>query len=235
MPRARRAALVGHLAVGELATPPASGAGDRRFDSCQPDSSRRRPSRKGRDMEEEAVEPLLSFVYILPNEWGRSSESRVLACQARGRRFESGRPRPESRLEAAKPPREVPTRGDRGVVGSIRGCDPRGAGSSPAGHPFARALSTRRAHPAVIRAPRAVVVRLHPPAPRRTETRRGLARGRSSGGGAPRLHRGGAGSIPAVSTRQGLRSVNGSTRPLYGRGAGSTPAGGSWVDQEPMV
>src|SRR5207244_2438636 len=25
------------LAVGELATPPASGAGDRRFDSCQPD------------------------------------------------------------------------------------------------------------------------------------------------------------------------------------------------------
>jgi hypothetical protein len=26
-----------HLAVGELATPPASGAGDRRFDSCQPD------------------------------------------------------------------------------------------------------------------------------------------------------------------------------------------------------
>src|SRR5262249_34989403 len=26
-----------HLAVGEQATPPASGAGDRRFDSCQPD------------------------------------------------------------------------------------------------------------------------------------------------------------------------------------------------------
>jgi hypothetical protein len=29
--------LVRLLAVGELATPPASGAGDRRFDSCQPD------------------------------------------------------------------------------------------------------------------------------------------------------------------------------------------------------
>src|SRR5207249_8821557 len=28
-----------HLAVGELATPPASGAGDRRFDSCQPDKA----------------------------------------------------------------------------------------------------------------------------------------------------------------------------------------------------
>ena len=53
VPRARAAgALVGHLAVGELATPPASGAGDRRFDSCQPDSSRRRRSRKGRDMKE---------------------------------------------------------------------------------------------------------------------------------------------------------------------------------------
>ncbi len=35
-------------------TPPASGAGDRRFDSCRPDSgsSRRRRSRTGRDMEE---------------------------------------------------------------------------------------------------------------------------------------------------------------------------------------
>jgi hypothetical protein len=31
--------LVSLLAVGELATPPALGAGDRRFDSCQPDMS----------------------------------------------------------------------------------------------------------------------------------------------------------------------------------------------------
>jgi hypothetical protein len=54
--------------------------------------------------------------------------------------------------------------------------------------------------------------------------------GRGSGGGAPRLHRGGAGSTPAVSTSR-LRSVNGSTRPLYGRGAGSIPAGGSLVER----
>jgi hypothetical protein len=38
----------------------------------------------------------------------------------------------------------------------------------------------------------------------------------------------GVGSIPTVSTSC-LRSVNGSTRPLYGRGAGSTPAGGSSI------
>jgi hypothetical protein len=31
---------VRHLAVGELATPPALGAGDRRFESCQPDLAR---------------------------------------------------------------------------------------------------------------------------------------------------------------------------------------------------
>jgi hypothetical protein len=84
--------------------------------------------------------------------------------------------------------------------------------------------------------------------------------GRSSDGRVPRLHRGGAGSTPAVSadhsplwgrsmrfgdcTRPGLMRYGGktrvripsgsifasvvstaSTRPLYGRGAGSTPAG----------
>ena len=49
--------------------------------------------------------------------------------------------------------------------------------------------------------------------------------GRSSGGRAPRLHRGGAGSTPAVSTFASVVSAA-STRPLYGRGAGSTPAGG---------
>ena len=52
--------------------------------------------------------------------------------------------------------------------------------------------------------------------------------GRSSGGRAPRLHRGGAGSTPAVSTRASVVSTA-STRPLYGRGAGSIPAGGSFL------
>jgi hypothetical protein len=50
--------------------------------------------------------------------------------------------------------------------------------------------------------------------------------GCSSRGRAPRLHRGGAGSTPAVSTRAFVVSTA-STRPLYGRGAGSTPAEGS--------
>jgi hypothetical protein len=42
---------------------------------------------------------------------------------------------------------------------------------------------------------------------------------------APRLHRGGAGSSPAVSIVASVVSTA-STRPLYGRGVGSTPAGG---------
>ena len=40
------------------------------------------------------------------------------------------------------------------------------------------------------------------------------------------MHRGGAGSTPAVSTLASVVSTA-STRPLYGRGAGSNPAGGS--------
>jgi hypothetical protein len=55
---------------------------------------------------------------------GVAQTARALACQARGRRFEPGRPRC-----------------GRGVAASIRGRDPRGAGSSPAGHPFPRTLS----------------------------------------------------------------------------------------------
>lgn len=46
-------------------------------------------------------------------------------------------------------------------------------------------------------------------------------------GRTPRLHRGGAGSNPAVSTRSASVVSTASTRPLYGRGVGSTPAGGS--------
>ena len=80
---------------------------------------------------------------------GVAQTRRALACQARVRRFESGRPRswwPWCR-------------------GSIRECETRGAGSSPAGHPFdLRTLSTGELPPAVNRVPRAVVVRLHPSA-----------------------------------------------------------------------
>jgi hypothetical protein len=51
--------------------------------------------------------------------------------------------------------------------------------------------------------------------------------GRSSGGRAPRLQRGDVGSTPTVSISVNASVVStASTRPLYGRGAGSTPAGG---------
>src|SRR6478672_5653452 len=51
---------------------------------------------------------------------GRSSGARALACQAIGRRFESGRPRSWWLW----------------CNGSIRGRDPRGTGSNPVGRPF---------------------------------------------------------------------------------------------------
>ena len=103
--------------------------------------------------------------------------------------------------------------------GSIRGRDPRGTGSNPVGRPCMWTLSTWRA-------PRAVT-----PLPLRcggsNPPVRTLTRGRRSIGRAPRLHRGRCGFeshrlhlfASVVSTA--------STRPLYGRGAGSTPAGGS--------
>ena len=53
-----------------------------------------------------------------------------------------------------------------------------------------------------------------------------LLRGRSSGGRAPRLQRGNVGSTPTVSINASVVSTA-STRPLYGRGVGSIPAGGS--------
>lgn len=57
---------------------------------------------------------------------GVAQQSRALACQARGRRFESGRPR---------------FRGGRGVDGSIRGCEPRWRRFEPGRPPLVRTLS----------------------------------------------------------------------------------------------
>jgi hypothetical protein len=95
---------------------------------------------------------------------------------------------------------------------------PAGAGSSPAGHPSLADAEHWRAQRAVTPPPRAVVVRLHPSAPRFLGT--------TLCGEHPRLHRGHSGFD---SRRLHLASVvsTASTRPLYGRGAGSTPAGGS--------
>ena len=79
---------------------------------------------------------------------GRSSGARALACQAIGRRFESGRPRSWWLW----------------CNGSIRGRDPRGTGSIPVGRPFHADAEHRRAQRAVTPSPPAVVVRLHPSA-----------------------------------------------------------------------
>jgi hypothetical protein len=100
--------------------------------------------------------------------------------------------------------------------GSIRDCDSRGAGSNPAGHP-----------PCGRRAPASSAGR-NPVASRcggSTPPVRTF-RGCSSTGRAPRLQRG---RCRFDSDRLHLASVvsTASTRPLYGRGAGSTPAGGS--------
>ena len=121
--------------------------------------------------------------------------SRALACQARGRRFESGRPR---------------FRGGRGVDGSTRGCDPRWRRFEPGRPPSTRAdAEQRRAQQAVTLSPRAVVVRLHPSAPRLSDK-----------GDVAQLderlacNEEDVGSTPTVSTHSGLRSVNGKHAPF---------------------
>ena len=135
---------------------------------------------------------------------GVAQPSRALACQARGRRFESGRPRfswwPWCN-------------------GSTRGCEPRGAGSNPVGHLVRADAEHRVSSPRCKRG----ASRCGGSTPSvRTQFDQGdealvestsLAT-RRSGFDSRRLHR-----ASVVSTA--------STRPLYGRGAGSTPAGGS--------
>lgn len=70
-------------------TPPASGAGERRFESCQPDLAR---WRSGRPHEPHELEIAGSNPARAPY-GGVAQLRRALARQARGRRFESGRPR----------------------------------------------------------------------------------------------------------------------------------------------
>ncbi len=68
-----------------------------------------------------------------------SRRSQVRFLPARLARWRSGCPREPHELETAgsNPARAPSPVCGRGVVDSIRGCDPRGAGSSPAGHPLA--------------------------------------------------------------------------------------------------
>jgi hypothetical protein len=147
-----RRGFLSRLAVGESATPPASGAGDRWFDSSRPDLV---PTTRGGGAA--FLASLMSSRrgfeshprnFSGPNLWGRSSAARALACQAIGRRFESGRPRSWWLW----------------CNGCIRGRDPRGTGSNPVGRPSVADAEHRRAQQAVTLSPCAVVVRLHPSA-----------------------------------------------------------------------
>ena len=132
-----------------------------------------------------------------------------------------------ARLSGERPPvrvRSSPLRGGRGVDGSTRGCDPRWRRFEPGRPPHFRAdAEHRRAQRAVTPSPLAVVVRLHPSA-LVVQSPRGC----SSTGRAPRLQRG---RCRFDSDRLHFASVvsTANTRPLYGRGAGSTPAGGSFI------
>jgi hypothetical protein len=112
-----------------------------------------------------------------------------------------------TRLSGERPPvrvRSSPLRGGRGVDGSIRGCEPRRRRFEPGRPPSLRAdAEHRRAQQAVTLSPRAVVVRLHPSAPR----------GCSSTGRAPRLQRGRC-RFDSDRLHLCLRSVNGKHAPF---------------------
>jgi hypothetical protein len=117
------------LAVGELATPPVLGTGDRRFDSCRPDLRGRGAAVLASLMSSRPwvrIPPALLSCGRPAHARGCSSAARAVACQAKGRRFESGRPR---------------FLGGRGVTGSTRDCESRSVGSIPAGHLVPRTAS----------------------------------------------------------------------------------------------
>ena len=78
------------LTVGELAIPPVSGTGDRRFDSCQSDARWRSGNLASFMRSRRGFE---SHPRYLSHLGGVAQSSRALVCQARGHRFESGRPR----------------------------------------------------------------------------------------------------------------------------------------------
>jgi hypothetical protein len=84
-----RRSLIHPLAVGKTGIPPDLGSGDRWFDSSRPDLRGRGAAVLASLMSSR------SWVRIPPAlpVGGVAQTSRALACQARGRRFESGRPR----------------------------------------------------------------------------------------------------------------------------------------------
>ena len=168
------------------------------------------------------------------NRGGVAQTRRALACQARGRRFDSGRPRRRTDVRPSRghddfrsPPSRTATgdradnearsaaHGGRGVTASTRGGEPRSTGSNPVGHPShadARApVSSAGCNPAASRCGGST-----PPV--RIPGDEALVAERLACTEEERVRLPPSPSASVV--------FNGSTRPLYGRGAGSTPAGG---------
>src|SRR5437868_927359 len=121
------------LAVGESATPPVLGTGDRRFDSCRPDLL----AERGRGAA--VLASLMSsrpWVRIPPAQFGGVAQRREHSLVRR---------------EAAGSSPVVPVYGIAcrcrstswwlWCNGSIRGREPRGTGSNPVGRPYTRMLS----------------------------------------------------------------------------------------------
>jgi hypothetical protein len=170
------------------------------------------------------------------NSWLRSPQTATslppvaqLADEKRRSRLPLSRGRSSAaqsaRLSGERSPvrsRSSPLPGGRGVDGSTRGCEPRRRRFEPGRPPLTRAdAEQRRAQQAVTLSPRAVVVRLHPSAPRLfdqgdvAQPDERLACNEED-----------VGSTPTVSIFASVVSTA-STRPLYGRGVGSNPSGGS--------
>lgn len=117
-----------------------------------------------------------------------------------------------TRLSGERSPvrvRSSPLHGGRGVDGSTRGCEPRRRRFEPGRPPLTHAdAEQRRAQQAVTLSPRAVVVRLHPSAPRLLRSG-----GCSSTGRAPRLQRGRC-RFDSDRLHLRLRSVSGKHAPF---------------------
>jgi hypothetical protein len=126
---------------------------------------------------------------------GVAQTCRALACQARGRRFESGRPR---------------FRGGRGVDGSTRGCDPRRRRFEPGRPPSIRADAEQTASSAGCNPVASCCGGSTPPV--RTSSFP-AAGGCSSTGRAPRLQRGRC-RFDSDRLHLRLRSVNGKHAPF---------------------
>ncbi len=155
----------------------------------------------------------------LGNSWLRSPQTATSLPPVAGSRSRLPLSRGRSsaaqstRLSGERSPvrvRSSPLHGGRGVDGSTRGCEPRRRRFEPGRPPLTHAdAEQRRAQQAVTLSPRAVVVRLHPSAPRLVRSG-----GCSSTGRAPRLQRGRCRFDSDRLHSLRLRSVNGKHAPF---------------------